>query len=446
MVAFAAADLGLARRRFRVLAAALLASAAVLAVIPTMAATVSGAAARIAAEIKLISHGAPADIALIMGGTGIPNPPLSDIDEINDVYIQPNFPGYIPVGLATPEEAFPLYGLLSAEQSVEQGVAILHHAITQTYAGDNLLIFGVSQSATIAGLEERQLAADTPAGLGELHFALLAGPDNPMGGLFERFAGMDNPFIDYSLYPPTPTDLFPTAIYTGEYDGVADFPEDPSNLLAVANAIAGMSEVHLNYGSLTLEQVESAVLLGHSGLSDFYMIPTPILPLLQPLYESSDAGKVLADYLNPQLQVIVNMGYGNLQHGLVADPGGVDGAVGIGFFPKMDPLAVAAALQLGQVEGTVNAANDILVGQGMAPLSNSVTDVLKSVSGYDLTSWLDQQMLAGLTQLSTLPGNADLAPSVLFDGLPMISGASVIDAANTWLSDLYAQTLGAIGF
>jgi PE-PPE domain len=188
------------------------------------------------AEISLRSG---SDIALIMGGTGMPDPTQAYIDEVNDFFLQPNFPGYEPVGLQTPEEAFPIYGLLSGYESVAQGVADLNTAITQTYAGDNLVIFGVSQSAMIASLEEQQLAANPPADLGQLHFALLAGPDNPMGGLFERFAGLDNPVVNYDLYPPSPTDLFPTDIYTGEYDGVSDFPDDLSNLLSVANAPRG---------------------------------------------------------------------------------------------------------------------------------------------------------------------------------------------------------------
>lgn len=29
-----------------------------------------------------------------------------------------------------------------------------------------------------------------------------------MGGLFERFAGLDNPWLNYDVYPPTPTDVF----------------------------------------------------------------------------------------------------------------------------------------------------------------------------------------------------------------------------------------------
>lgn len=425
---------GVARPKLRSAAPALLAGAALLAMTSVLTLTMSGAPRQVTAAPKLTTDAT--DVALIMGGTGMPDPPPSFIDQVNAVYIQPNFPGYTPVGLHTPEEAWPITGELTGYESVAQGVQDLHTAITETYAGDNLLIFGVSQSALVASLEQQQLAANPPAGLGELHFALLAGPDNPMGGIFERFAGLDNPLMNYTLYPPTPTDLFPTDIYTGEYDGVSDFPEDPSNLLAVANAIAGMQYVHLNYGDLTAEQVEAAVLLGHSGQTDFYMIPTNVLPILQPLYDSSFSGQVLADYLQPQLEVLVNLGYGNLDHGLVPDPGGVDGAVGIGFIPKVDPLAVQAALQLGQVEGTVNATNDLLTSQGWAPLPDSVTDILKAVSGHDLTSWLDEQMLATLTQLSTLPGNAELNPSVLFDGLPLISGAPVIEAVNDYLTEV----------
>lgn len=205
-----------------------------------------------------------------------------------------------------------------------------------------------------------------------------------------------------------------------------------------------MGYVHLNYGDLTLEQVQSCVLLGHSGQTDFYMIPTTVLPILQPLYDSGESGKVEADFLQPDLQVMVNLGYGNLEHGLVADPGGVDGAVGIGFFPKLDPLAVEAALQQGQVEGIVNATNDILTNQGSAPLPDSVTQLLDATSGYNFTSWLDQQFTWGLTQLSTLPGMTDLNPDILFDGLPLISGAPVIDAVNEYLTNLYSSMLGSL--
>ena len=431
--------LGMVRLSFRSPAVVVAAAVALLAVPLVLASTCAAGIKRITAEVSLRS-----DIALIMGGTGMPDPTQAFIEAVHNLYIQPHLPGYEPVGLITPEEGFPIYGLMSGYSSVAEGVAILDDAITRSYAGDNLVIFGVSQSAMIASLEEQQLAANPPAYLGELHFALLAGPDNPMGGLFERFAGLDNPLVNYDLYPPAPTDLFPTDIFTGEYDGVSDFPEDPSNLLAVANAIAGMAYVHLNYANITVEQAQSAELLGHTGQTDFYMIPTTVLPILQPLYDSGESGKVMADFLQPELQVIVNLGYGNLEHGLVPDPGGVDGAVGIGFFPKVDPVAVEAALQLGQVDGIVNATNDVLSSVGMAPLPGYVTQLLEGTSGYDSTSWLDQEFTWGLSLLSTLPGMADLNPAVLFDGLPLISGAPVIDAVNEYITNVYSAMVASL--
>jgi len=38
---------------------------------------------------------------------------------------------------------------------------------------------------------------------------------------------------------PTPADLYPTDIYTLEYDGFADFPQYPINPIADLNAFAG---------------------------------------------------------------------------------------------------------------------------------------------------------------------------------------------------------------
>lgn len=130
------------RVRFRSPAVAL-AAAVALSATPLISSTFLATVKRISAEISLRS-----DVALIMGGTGMPDPTQAFLDEVNNVYVQPNFPGYEPMGLQTPEEAFPIYGLLSGYASVAQGVEDLNTAITQIYAGDNLVIFGVSQTQT----------------------------------------------------------------------------------------------------------------------------------------------------------------------------------------------------------------------------------------------------------------------------------------------------------
>ncbi len=57
---------------------------------------------------------------------------------------------------------------------------------------------------------------------------------------------------------------YPTAIYTLEYDGFADFPQYPLNLLADLNAVAGIVYVHPTYFSLPLSQVNNAIELATS--------------------------------------------------------------------------------------------------------------------------------------------------------------------------------------
>jgi hypothetical protein len=167
-------------------------------------------------------------------------------------FLQPNSPGYEPVGVQTPEEAFPIYGLLSGYESVAQGVADLNTAITQTYALDNLVIFGVSHRPIFTRASTTQCR------------------------------------ISRTFCP-----IF----------------------WSVVNAIAGMEYVHLGYSDLTMEQVRCCRFCSRC-------------------INSGESGKELADFLQPDLQVIVNMGYGNLEHGLVADPGGIDGRSALGSSTK----------------------------------------------------------------------------------------------------------------
>lgn len=54
-----------------------------------------------------------------------------------------------------------------------------------------------------------------------------------------------------TLYGATPSDtIYPTNIYTLEYDGWADFPRYPLNLLSDLNAELGIAFVHGQYPSL----------------------------------------------------------------------------------------------------------------------------------------------------------------------------------------------------
>ena len=88
-----------------------------------------------------------------------------------------------------------------------------------------------------------------PDYLDNLHVTLLGDPNNAVSGILDRFQFPDGvsqfsfdpepqhiPFLGIPMdLATTPTTGIATDIYMGEYDGFADFPEDPSNLFADLN-------------------------------------------------------------------------------------------------------------------------------------------------------------------------------------------------------------------
>ena len=124
---------------------------------------------------------------------------------------------------------------------------------------------------------------------------------------------------------PTPADLYPTDIYTLEYDGFADFPQYPINPIADLNAFAGMIYEHLTYLDLDPDQIQNAVPLDTVGdtLTNYYMIPVDDLPLLDPLRLIPFVGNPLADLLQPDMKVLVDLGYGSITDGWSQGPANV---------------------------------------------------------------------------------------------------------------------------
>ena len=99
-------------------------------------------------------------------------------------------------------------------------------------------------------MEKRKLAEQYPAGTKapDIDFVLGGDPNLPNGGLVARFPGLYIPILDLSFNGPAPTDTqFDTVDITRQYDGFADFPLYPLNLIADLNAVLGFVYVHL-YG------------------------------------------------------------------------------------------------------------------------------------------------------------------------------------------------------
>lgn len=350
--------------------------------------------------------------ALIMGGTFNPTPDPKYVDGVFTSYINPNplYAGAIKTGLFTPEQFWPVtpqLGTMTFGQSVAQGVTLLNTALLGPSGvitnGNGAVVFGYSQSATIATNEIGALLA-LPPGLqphsNQLSFMLIGDPNNPVGGILERFPGFYIPFLDVSFNGATPQSPWHTTIYTAQYDGIADVPQYPLNVVSDLNAFMGYFYVHGTYPDMTATQIANAVPLPtNGGNTSYYMIMTQNLPLLDPIRAIPYAGPPIADIFQPDLRVIVDLGYGDYGPGLnyanVPTPAGL--------FSIPNPFTVVPDLALGAVQGPYGAVVEIGVEAGLTPPSYFPTTYpwVPSIDPH-LHFFLGQP---GTTLLSTLSGS-----------------------------------------
>ncbi|WP_435406054.1 PE-PPE domain-containing protein [Mycolicibacterium rhodesiae] len=188
-------------------------------------------------------------------------------------------------------------------QSVAQGVKNVEARDPQ---GD--VIFGLSQGAVVLS----RYKAAHPEGTGNT-FVLVENPSRPNGGILERFAGLYIPVLDISVSGATPDNGDTTVDVARQYDGWADFPTYPLNLLATVNAIMGMIYVHgQTQTELTAADIEAAKAGGNAyyqqhGDTTYYLIRTPLVPLLMPL--KGIVPDPILGAIDPVLRKFIEMGY-----------------------------------------------------------------------------------------------------------------------------------------
>ncbi|OBG28621.1 PE-PPE domain-containing protein [Mycobacterium sp. E3198] len=301
-------------------------------------------------------------LSYFIGGTGVPIPSPSFVTRANALYVQSM--GALQA-LYTPEQLYPLTGVksLPLNQSVAEGVTILDNTLYNAIhnQGQSVTVFGISQSAIISSLEMQNLANGTslfganPPGANMLNFVLTGNEVNPNGGMLSRFPNLSLPALGLDFYPAMNANTpYHVANYTLEYDGFADFPRYPINILSDLNAVAGIVFVHTTYLDLTPTQVNNAIQLptspGYTGNTSYYMIPTADLPLLKPLDAIPVIGKPLVDLLQPDLKVLVNLGYGP-DPTLGYSTSYADVPTPFGLFPDVNPGTVFNALAAGTQQG-----------------------------------------------------------------------------------------------
>jgi PE-PPE domain/PE family len=346
--------------------------------------------------------------ALIMGGTSNPQPDPTYVNNVYNAYIKPNpqFSSAIPQGLFTPEQDWPvtLTDQLTYGQSVARGVTLLNNKLNSLLSTptNSAVVFGFSQSAEISSNEITALMAAGSPYQGQLSFVLAGDPENPVGGILERFPGFYVPFLDEAFSGATPPNSpYPTSIYTIQYDGVADAPQYPLNVLSDVNAAMGYHYVHSAYPTLTATQVANAVPLptspGYSGQTHYYMFTTQNLPLLQPIRDIPYAGPPIADIFQPDLRVLVDQGYAG--YGPGGDYANIPTPASLLVIPN--PFTIVPDLLLGTVLGPYGAAVEIGVESGLASPSMFPT-IYPWVPSIDpqLNFVLGQSSTTGLSVLS----------------------------------------------
>jgi hypothetical protein len=362
---------------------------------------IGGAAAPI---MKALSDPVGTVTTLVLGASGLPIPPPAYIKGIPPLYIDPFYGAGTNVGVNTPEGLYPLTGVksLTFNESVSQGVTILNNAIQSLAtpgSGNQINVFGYSQSAAIVSLEMQALNPTNtlggsllPSGV-SLNFTLVGDVSNPNGGLLARFPGLSLPSLGFTFGTATPDNSFPTRIYTIEYDGFADFPQYPIDVFSDLNAFIGILTLHGQYPFLTPTEIANAVQLTNTvgpTQTEYFIVPTSDLlspalqglPLLDPVRAIPVIGKPIADLLQPDLTVLVDLGYGSTTQGWSTGPPNV--ATPFGVLPPVPAHEIVSALVTAAPQGVSAFSLDVrgLIASPHLPPLSHLESTIGSVSSH----------------------------------------------------------------
>ncbi|MGA9488869.1 MAG: PE-PPE domain-containing protein [Mycobacterium sp.] len=229
---------------------------------------------------------AGSDTAIILGGTFESTPSTTFAQSAEDLYLHPlgfdDGATYSTVCdmVGTDPCAAPLQ-VLTTPELIQQGPSSLTAAEDVTLAVENefnanpgafsaedpLTIFGYSQSATAESLAMTQLEADGIPSQ-DLHFVFIGDPSLADTGVWPNLVtDLDGIFgttltntilsdlgFDGVLGNVTPTDLYPTTIYTLAGDGVANWQPD-FNQGGLVESMVHLFTTHAEYLGLTPAEI-----------------------------------------------------------------------------------------------------------------------------------------------------------------------------------------------
>ncbi|WP_319458072.1 MULTISPECIES: acyltransferase PE [unclassified Mycobacterium] len=222
------------------------------------------------------------------------------------------FPGIGPVG----EQIMPGLGLdgPSIGESVDVGEPQLETAIRNGGPGTAM---GLSEGALVLDAVKAKLANDpTAPPPDQLTFATFGDPvaKTPFGESFltQMFpVGSVVPAMDYQVPAPVESQ-YHTDQFVSAYDSIADFPDRPDNLFALANSIAGLATGHTaiaftNPSNVPPQNIRTTV-NSRGGTTTTYLVPEQHLPLVLP-FKYLGVPEDTLNKLDAILMPRVNAGY-----------------------------------------------------------------------------------------------------------------------------------------
>ena len=199
---------------------------------------------------------------------------------------------------------------LASDMAIRDGVKQADIVVRQV--DGKVVIIGESMGSMVAARLAAELASsDDPPSTKDVSFVLIAPPE---GGVAEYFKeGTFIPILNYTVSRIAESP-YATTIVTGEYDGWADPPDRPWNLLSSANALLGIVYVH---GPPIFSTDPAAVPAGnttfipanaqHGSITTIF-VPTKNLPLTQVFRDIGVPG-ALVDEVDQVLRPIIDAGY-----------------------------------------------------------------------------------------------------------------------------------------
>lgn len=268
-----------------------------------------------------VTAGATASAALIVGGTTYPTVEESLMQQLWPIWARSlglvDTASTSLVNVTYPAQLAPFTDGDALGASVSAGVDSLLTLLDTTYAaGQHLIVWGISQGALVLGMAEEALANDPSAPPADaLTFVRVADPASAVTGLLNF---LPNLIMSQLLQWDTAKWLAPNdsrydnIVVIAEYDAFADFPDQPWNLLAIANALVGLVYRHGQTGEADLTTVPSqnisTTVNSLGATTTTYVVPSPFLPLTQLLRDAGLPGGVVDD-LDAVLRPIIDAGY-----------------------------------------------------------------------------------------------------------------------------------------